>query len=321
MEEEIIMNMNIMRKLNIRQTLWFVVWGFLPGCNVYDLNDLCCAERDVMHFKLEYDGRDYFSEQIHSMRYLVFGEDGKFVCKLEAEDGQLNRVKLDSLDYGRYTMLAVANLDDYGWFEGEAGKGLDELCFYAEKRFHNTQALDNGDPIYWGVGSFERVAGMTNSYVTYMSDIYASLKVRVDWEGVPGSSSDCYFQLEGVDEGYSLSPSRATSIGEQLFPAFVGQKRSVVVQVPLRQLSLDVSILSLRYTDSSLPRLHLWQDGVEIIHSISLEQVFQSWGWFADRAQVQDYGLHLLIKMDGSVVITPYVSVGVSDWVDGGTFG
>lgn len=294
-----------------------VLWG----CNVYDLDDLCCVESDVMFFRLEYDGRDYFSEQIHSMRYLVFGEDGKFVCQLHAADGQLNRVKLDSLDYGRYTLLAVANLQDYGWFEGEAGKGLAALRFRAEDYFRDTRALNNGDPIFWGVGCFERVPGKANNYVTQLSNVHATLRVKVDWEGVPGSSADFYMQLEGVSDAYSLCPEQAHTIGSQLFPACEGRTCSTVVQVPLRQLSLDASIVSLRYTDSNLPRLHLWQNGVEVIRPVSLEQVFRSWGWFADQAQVQDYGLRLLIKMNGTVVISPYVSVGISDWVDGGTFG
>lgn len=302
-------------------SLCFLPLCLLQGCNVYDLNDLCCVESDVMFFKLEYDGRDYFNDQIQSMRYLVFGEDGKFVGQLYAANGQLNRVRLDSLDYGRYTMLAVANLQDYGWFVGEAGRGLKALCFYADDYFRDTRALNNGDPIYWGAGSFERVAGKSNSYVTYLANIHAVLRVRVEWEGVPGSSSDFYMQLEGVNDGYSLCPSQASSIGAQLFPGFVGEERSTVVRVPLRQMTLDTSILSLRYTDESLPVLHLWQDGKEVIRPVRMEQVFRSWGWFANQAQVQDYGIRLYIKMDGSVVITPYVSVGISDWVDGGTFG
>lgn len=294
-----------------------VLWS----CNVYDIRDLCCAESDVMFFRLEYDGRDYFADQIQSMRYLVFGEDGKFVCQLHAADGQLNRVKLDSLDYGRYTMLAVANLQDYGWFVGEAGKGLSALCFRADDYFRTTPALGNGDPLFWGVGAFERVPGKSNSYITQLSNVHARLRVRVEWEGVPGSSSDCFMQLEGVNDGYSLCPAEATAIGSQLFPAFVGRSCSAVVQVPLRQMALDAGIVSLRYADDSLPTLHLWQDSVEIIRPVSLQQVFQAWGWFADKAQVQDYGIRLLIKMDGSVVISSYVSVGISDWVDGGTFG
>lgn len=308
-------------KRHISWNFWILCIIFLTGCNIYDLDDLCCTESDVMMFKLEYDGRDYFSEEIHSMRYLIFGKDGKFVCQLHAADERLNRVKLDSLDYGQYTMLAVANLDDYGWFVGEAGKGLKALCFYADDFFHETTALNSGDPIFWGIGSFERIAGKTNNYVTYLSNIHAVLRIRVDWEGVPGSSSDFYMQLEGVNDGYSLCPSRTTAIGSQLFPEFVGKERSTVVKVPLRQMALDASILTLRYADSSLPTLHLWQDGAEVIRPISLEQVFRSWGWFADKALIQNYGIRLLIKMDGSVVISPYVSVGISDWVDGGTFG
>lgn len=306
---------------HIRQSLWLLLFLLFYGCDVYDMRDLCCAESDVMFFRLEYDGRDYFADQIQSMRYLVFGADGKFFCQLHAADGQLNRVKLDSLDYGRYTMLAVANLQDYGWFVGEAGKGLSALCFQADDYFRTTPALNNGDPLFWGVGVFERVPGKSNNYITQLSNVHAKLRVRVEWEGVPSSSSDCYMQLEGVNDAYSLCPTQATTIGAQLFPAFTGQACSTVVQVPLRQMALDASIISLRYTDDSLPTLHLWQDGVEIIRPISLQKVFNSWGWFADRAQVQDYGIRLLIKMDGSVVISSYVSVGISDWVDGGTFG
>lgn len=308
-------------KKNNRFGPFILLLFLLHGCNVYDLGDLCCTESDVMYFKLEYSGIDYFDEEIHGMRYIVFGEDGKFVRQLYASDGQLNKVKLDSLEFGSYTILAIANLENYGWFIGEAGKGLSALCFVADDFFRDTKALNNGEPLFWGIGSFEKIPGDLNSFVTYLSNVHAVLRVHVDWEGVPKSSSDVYMQLEGVYEGYILNPSLASPIGNQFFPAHIGEKRSTVVQAPLRQMALDARIVSLRYTDSELPELHLWQDGAEIITPINLEHVFGSWGWFADQAQVQEYGISLLIKLDGSVIIRPYTPLGVSDWIDGGTFG
>ena len=51
---------------------------------------------------------------------------------------------------------------------------------------------------------------------------------------------------------------------------------------------------------------------------IDLARAFRSWGWEVSKAIEQDYHIELLIRGDGSVIVSPSAEAIVLDWQDGG---
>ena len=312
-----------MTYMSVKMRIWLfclvVAAVVTTGCNIADDNDICC-HRGAMTYRLTHNGIDYFDEKITHMEcYLFSADDGHFMGKLYPSELEPNKVDIGTLPEGNYGMIAVANLDDYGSTDHEAGME-EEFGLRASQPFRTTRALANGDHIYWGAKRFSVVAGADNDYVTELSNIHCTLKVMVEWEGLPPGSGDYYIQLSGVYDGYCLFPGECNSMGEKLFPEYDGMKRSMVEDETLLNMSLYTELTTLRYTDNDIPAIRVWHGSTPLTKVIELKDAFRQWGWHPDAATVQEYELHLLIYRDGSVLLSPKLEVGVNDWVNGGIF-
>lgn len=308
-----------------REVIFLLLLFLLPllcSCSLDDDRDLCC-NRARMTYRLTYDNIDYFSERIDSLRCYLFSIDSTgrshYMGRMYVDEEKPNQVDLGMLDEGEYGMIAIGDLDDYGTLDS-ISLGAEFLHFRADDFFRETKALDNGDPIYWGAERFVIEKNGDNDFVTELSNIHCHLRVKVEWQGLPPYEDNYYLQLSGVWDGYYMYPEDAEEKGGKLYPEYSGGVRSVVCGEPLRQQALFAEFVTLRYSDDYIPSIKLWNGKTELTRAIDLKPVFREWGWYPDKTAIQEYEISLFIYRDGSVVIRPYLDVGINDWIDGGDF-
>lgn len=288
---------------------------------IFDSPTICYSERDLLEFRLTYDGKNYLDEKISHIDVYLFDAHGQLYAHRQLSAQDHGKIRLDLFPYGTYKVLAIGNMEGYGQVNGLDGAPDSSLTYEATNFLQDGKVLNNGDPIYWGEQTFERKKGADNAFTVEMANVHAMIRVRVEWENVPPSASDCYICLTDIHRGYNLDPTQSTAIGQQIFPAFTSERCSMAVRAPLRQMALDATLFSLRFRDSELPALSIYQDGQNIVRPLALSDIFRQWGWFADRTQVQEYGISLLIKTNGGIEVKPYTGLGAGDWEDGGQFG
>lgn len=293
----------------------------LGSCSLEDDRDLCC-EVNRVRFRYLYRDTDRFAEYIGTVRYFLFDGEGCYLREMKPEEGTPESVSIATLPPGSYRLVAVGNLDDWGSLKGFAEEGLEAFHLVIDG-YHPSvpDAFANGDRLYWGECPFTTVAGASNDFLGEMSNVHCVLRVRVEWSGLPEFADGYRFRLEGVGTGMELCGSRSDTIGVHCFPPVATYRGCLVEDVPLRRLSLDASLVTLRWTDGEIPRFRLYHGDTPVTKEVELGPVFQTWGWYPARAPVQEYAIRILIRPDGSIQVNQGIDGSVSDWEEGGTIG
>ncbi|MEJ8764020.1 FimB/Mfa2 family fimbrial subunit [Phocaeicola sp. HCN-40430] len=274
-----------------------------------------------MYYRYTKQGLECFDDYIYRMHYYLFDGDGRFMRQMFPEQGNMKRVSLEGMTPGEYTLIALANLDDYDTPDRDAKNGLENFEFVMQDFFPGTNELDSGDPIYWGTSTFVIEEGASNCFVTEMANIHCILSVEFEWEGLPPYSNGYSFRLEGVSGEYSLNPEHSSMLGIQTFPKHIGEPKKARRMSELEDMKLNVSIYTLRYKEGRIPELRLWHEDRPVTKPIDLEYVFGLWGWNPDINPVQEYAVKIMLKLDGSMEVIPKADADVNDWNNGGTIG
>lgn len=290
------------------------------SCSLEDGRDACCWANTV-RFRYEHEGRDRFTEYIRDTRWFLFDGEGRFMEETGHMPDCPQRADISSLPAGVYTLVCLGNLEDYGSPEGHAGDGLDSFRLRVDDLAPDGRSFRGGDRLYWGECRFRVVPGNSNRFTGEMSNVHCVLHVRAEWELVPEFPGGYRFTLDGIGTGMELCGSRADSIGVHRFPPVTGFTGVTSEEVPLRRFALEGDLVTLRWDGAHIPRLRLWHGEDPVTREIDLADIFRRWGWHPERTPVQEYALRLLIRPDGSVVVSQGIGVDVTDWEDGGTVG
>lgn len=303
--------------------------GFLIGicvllhsCSLDDERDECC-QAGTVRFRYLYVGMDRFADYVKDMRYLLFDGEGRYLHDMPPTDASLpNKVRVDMLAGGDYTLVGVGNLDDYASLEGYAEEGLEAFRLRVDQYSpHGDGTFANGDRLYWGECRFMIVPGAFNGFLGEMANVHCVLRLRVEWERVPEFSEGYRFRLEGVGRGMEMHGGNAKYIDVQAFPPVESYGGSMTEDVPLRQFALQAELVTLRWTDAEIPSFRLMHGDEFVTKSIDLGRAFRQWGWHPDRAPVQEYELRMLVRANGSIEVNQGLRAGVGDWENGGVIG
>lgn len=295
----------------------------LHSCSLDDDRDQCC-QAGTVRFRYLLVGVDRFADYVKNVRYLLFDGEGRYLHDMPPTDESLpNRVRVDALDAGRYTLVGVGNLDDYASLEGYAEEGLEAFRLRVDQYSpHGDGTFANGDRLYWGECRFMIVPGAFNGFLGEMANVHCVLRLRVEWERVPEFSEGYRFRLEGVGRGMEMHGGHAAHIEEQAFPPVdVGGGDSMTEDVPLRRLALQADLVTLRWTDGTIPTFCLLHGQDAVTKEVDLRVAFRQWGWSPSRTPLQEYEMRLLIRADGSIEASSGLRAGVGDWEEGGNIG
>ncbi|MDY3068152.1 MAG: FimB/Mfa2 family fimbrial subunit [Parabacteroides sp.] len=292
------------------------------SCYMVDERDVCC-ESNMVRFRYIYEGRDVYYDYIQTMECFLFDSAGRFCATLETADGDIRRFRLDSVAPGKYTLVAVANLDDCGCFKCDADTTLRHFSLFLDNVYTKSAAkvYADGDHLYWATDELEIVSGGSNYFEIPVSNIHAGMTIKIEWENLPDYPEGYSYYLEGVSDACSFNPDRADAIGHLLFPETDRADAAVRKDVSLRNLGLYAEVNSLRYTNDAIPVFRLLHNGVPASKTVDFAEAFRQWGWKPDNMQLQKYEISMLIKANGNIEVRPYIDVGVSGWIDGGTIG
>ena len=295
--------------------------SMLQSCSLEDWRDDCCYSY-TMQYRFIYPSEDVFSERVHSMEYYLFTSEGEYLYPLQAYDGDISRADLRGLFPGSYTLVGIGNHSGYGTLSSVAEEGLEGFSLRVS-RYSDTLAglFGNGDPLYYGIRSFVIEEGGSNSYITDMSHIHCSLHVRVEWEGLPLHREGYRFRLDGVGTGVDMHIQNADYIDDLPYPMVHEYSGSMIEDVPLRKLSLESRLYTLRYRDTAIPVFTLYNGSNAVTKGLDLRRVFEAFGWRPDSTPVQEYRITVLIKGNGDIEVRQGFDAGVGDWIDGGTLG
>lgn len=289
----------------------------LFSCALEDERDACCWQNTVV-FRYEYEGKDCFQKYIHTARWFLFGQDGGFIEEMGRMSCCPQRVDIGGLPSGEYTLVCVGNLGGYGKLQGYADAGLEAFRLQVEGE---GGVFANGDRLYWGECRFTVTPGASNRFRGEMSNVHNVLNVRVEWELIPEFADGYRMELEGVGTGMSLCGNLADSIGVHCFPPVTDYSGKMAETVELRRFVLETSLVTLRWNKGHYPVLRLWNREKPVAKPIILEDIFRAWNWKPEASPVQEYSLRLLVRPDGSVVVSQRLEAGVGDWEDGGMIG
>ena len=301
--------------------LLFLLLLLLPvSCSLDDSRDLCCGGGTV-RFRYQHRGADRFAEYIDSTRYFLFDGSGRFIGGMAPVEHCPAMVDISGLEAGRYTLVCVGNLDDYGTPAGHTGVGLEAFRLGVDDWFDGAGTFANGDRLYWGECHFTVVPGAANSFTGEMSNVHCMLRVRVEWERLPEHKDGYRYRLDGIGRGMELHGGHASVAGAHAFPRVEDCTGSMLEDVPLRRRALEASLYTLRWGKEDIPRFRLCHGMDAVTKEIDLGKIFRQWGWYPERAPVQDYRIRLLIRADGTIEVSQGLEAGVGDWEDGGTIG
>lgn len=297
-----------------------LVIPLLFSCSVQDDRELCC-DGNTLRFRYLYRESDRFHTYIDKVSYYLFDAKGKYLKELPPKVGSKNKVDISELEYGKYTMIAVGNSYGSGVLEGYLSGGLEGFLFRLSNfRADIPSTLKNTDRLYWGEKSFEVKHRSPNSYIGEMSNIHCVLRVRVEWEGTPKYSTGYGLSLSGVGKYNEFTGKHGYDIGVHRFPLVKEYKGRILEDVSLRQFSLNATLISLRWTDDNMPNLNICHDGIPVSKTVRLGEIFPKWGWYPSRDEVQEYEIRLRVHLNGTIEVSQGLGVGVSDWIDGGSF-
>ncbi len=293
------------------------------ACNIEDDRDLCCDQAS-MEYQYISDGKDLFAQNITSLRYFLFDEQGMFLQEMQ-EEKNLRYQSLQGLNTGSYTMVTVGNAAKATLLVPPAyGSSMDGFMLTVKEI-----ETGNSDPLYYGICPFTINKGNVNQkFVTQMANVHCRLKVTVKWKNLPPvlSADSCYrMTLENCASGYELNGKDGYSLGEKKFPRSPQWNQLHYLQLATDNLELKGQFISLRYADRQLPTLRVFciQEGKyeEITPAIDLNKAFTAWGYYPSSVERQEYKIIITVYMGGHVGVKLETEAGVLDWISGGTFG
>ena len=317
--------LNSLRTLSARMggvcVLFLITICLLLSCNLEDGRDECCMDYDTVRFRYLYHGNDSFMDYIEQVRYFLFDGEGGYLGEMRPREDAMNKVSIAALSTGGYTLVAVGNLDDYASVCGHADGGLREFRLAVNHLHASGEAFANGDRLYWGECAFSIVPDAPNNYLGEMSNVHCVLTVRVEWERLPQYDSGYRFVLDGIGTGMRFCGDGAPAIGVQKFPEVHGCHGRMCEEVVLRRFALQAGLVTLRWSDNTIPCFRLYHGDEAVTKAVDLGMVFERWGWKPSMVPVQEYKIRMLIKSDGSIEVNVGLSSGVNDWDDGGVLG
>jgi hypothetical protein len=312
-----------------RKTMQYILIAIgclsLHACDIEDERDICC-KRIVMEHRYTSEGQDAFEDNIHSLKHFLFDETERFVKEI-APGKNLQQQSLDELEAGSYTMVTLGNVTKTTLPDIPAkGEPLSQFLLQPA----GTDA-GNADPLYYGICRFDLVdktARHNQRFVTYLANVHSKLQVTVKWQNLPPAMTTApvyKMTLSHCADSYELDGKQGYSLGEKRFPYSASWNREHQLVCALKGLKLKEEFVSLRYTNSNLPVLHvLCQEGEgykEITPALDLKTAFKVWGYKPENSERQEYKIIVTIYMDGHVGIKVEAETGVADWIEGGSFG
>lgn len=292
----------------------------LTGCSLEDERDECCYQIRL-HYHETVDGVDLFQQDIKSMRHLLYDSEGRFVRWIDSPASHPQDVDISDLESGAYTVVTVANATDKTLFENYDQLSTFRLRHdgqYAGTRSEVTNH-DNSDELYWHMVSFT-IDNQPKVIDCPLANIHCHLHVRAEWKGLPQQNGRWTMRLFGVPTEF-LAGEVGLVIRHISHPVMSMARTNHQVGTSNFNFELEAEFITCRWTNSDLPALQIWCDDEPASPLMDLEKAFQEWGWYPDRALIQDYWIELLIGNDGSVDMRAGGRANVSDWIDGGTIG
>lgn len=305
-----------------------IVMGCLSvvACDIEDERDICC-KRILMEYRYTSEGQDAFKENIHSMRHFLFDAAEQFVRELPAGKN-LQQQNLDSLEAGNYTIVTIGNATDATLPVLPDNQSLADFLL-------ETAGTDGqiADPLYYGICRFclkDKTANPAQQFTTHMANVHARLQVTVKWQNLPPAMTTApvyKMTLTRCAASYELDGTKGYSLEEKRFPYSPQWNREHQLVCALKGLQLKENFVSLRYTNTNLPVLHILcrkpegDDYTELTPPLDLQTAFKVWGYQPENTERQNYKIIVTIYMDGHVGVKVESEMGVADWVDGGSFG
>lgn len=310
------------------------------SCSTLDERDECCEEV-LLLYRYVPTTRDEYPEHIKEIRHYLFDARGILLKELTQTAPHSQRIKLQGLPVGKYTVLTLANrsthFSDFPNLQ-EGKSTLSQLILTA--RYPIYREAEDGDPLYWNIREIEARKGERHTYYCDLSNIHCHLLVRVVWKDVfPPSGEGYHMELDYLPSSYQLYRPVRNGLYTLRLPSAVAQKdqgstagqawhefpqnrgaegRIVSAQVPLFNNELRFRFRSLRYTDEQIPTLRIYHQGKLYRKELDLTRFFQDQGLKPDATAVQDYKIVVEIS---KYVIKIYLWTGgrIVDWQDGGS--
>lgn len=292
----------------------------LTGCSLDDDRDECCYQIRL-HYHETIDGEDQFERDIKSMQHLLYDSEGFFIRMIESTADNPQDVDISGLDNGEYTVITVANATEKTLFEDYEHISTFRLVHnarYTRTRSEN-EDYANSDELYWRKVTFT-VDGTSKVIDCPLSNIHCHLHVTANWKGIPKQMGLWTLRLFHVHTEY-MAGEVGLVIRERQHPVETNQRGNHRIDADTFNFELEGEFITFRWTNERLPKLQIWCEDESATTMMDLQKAFEEWGWYPDRAQVQDYWINLQIGDDGSVDMRASGEARVNDWIDGGTIG
>lgn len=291
----------------------------LTSCLPDDSDD-CCGVR--IHFDYFEAGQDLYRQEIHSMRHFLFDGQGRFLRELPSHYDR--DIVLTDIEAGDYRLVTVANAT-----AGRSGiSGMQEHVSTLDgfelhvNSLRSTRAeagatYDNTDQLFYGNLAFTVGDVLDLQLTSVLSNIHCHLHVLVYWKRQLPYGGEYTLRAYDVPSGYRLGNSY--DLAALKYPQ---QTDSLVVharsEIPVN-FELEFEMVSLRYTDDSIPVLQLFHGDEPVTSLVPLKRAFDWWDWHPGSTPVQDYWLQMEIDEEGTVRLNRWGQGKVLDWINGGT--
>lgn len=306
--------------MGYRLLIFGLMATLLTSCSLYDERDDCCYQIRL-HYHETIDGVDLYKQDIKSMQHLLFDSEGYFIRWIDSPADHSQDVDITGLDNGEYTVITVANATDKTLFEDYDHISTFRLVHnghYTRTRSESEDYADS-DKLYWHKVTFT-VDGTSKVIDCPLSNLHCHLHVTANWKGVPKQSGLWTIRLFHVHTEYQAG-NVGLEIRERQFPVETNKRGDYRKDADTFNFELEGVLTTFRWTNARLPKLQIWCDDEPATTMMDLAKAFDEWGWYPDRAQVQEYWIDLQIGDDGSVDMRASGEARVNDWIDGGTIG
>lgn len=296
--------------------------GGCVACDLDDDRDICCENSNgaFMKFKYIYKGENVIESYIYKMSHFFFPEVGPGGIILE--NLPLSPMMKLDIQTGRYRSVSIGNpsenLNMRIHDELDGGRYLEQLGVRADPE-DPAYMLSCGE-LYGGKVEVDRRDIPLQIFTTFMNNLHCRLEFRVEWENRPPANGQYEIRLRNVPINYIMTPELWYSVGEYCFPKNDGRVGNYRKWVGLEAQMITSEFLTLRYSNNRIPVLEIFFQNNRITPPLDLKRAFSQWGWRPDADTVQLYRIKIIIKIDGSVIIRPWIEGDVADWIDGGTF-